>query len=136
MNNQRIFQDDKEWEAALEADVAAAGGPQVVGHILWPHLDPITAGKKASNAANPKQRQEFTPKEIRRIKSLARAAAGRSQLHAVESGELDCEIKWTTLEEKIELANQGLAAAMESMQGQLAQVQRWLAEINKQRANR
>lgn len=99
----QLFQDSTAWLTALAADVEAAGGEKIVGSDLWPTLDPDTASRKMSNALNTKQKQQLSYGEIRRVKRLARMATGRSQLHAFESKELECDLHWRTMEDINEL---------------------------------
>lgn len=95
---------DPGWLLVAQADVDAAGGDKEVGSSLWPHLDPVTAGRKLSNALNPKQKQELTYAEIRKVKRLARIAVGESQLHALESDELECDVRWRTAQDVVAMA--------------------------------
>lgn len=100
----QLFQDVTQWLTELEADVRAAGGPKIVGCELWPDLEPETAGRKLSNALNTKQKQQLSYQEVQHVKRLARIAAGKSQLHAFESKQLECELKWRTPEDVAQMA--------------------------------
>jgi hypothetical protein len=105
----QLFQDSTQWLTELEADVKAAGGAKVVGHELWPDLDPETAGRKLSNALNTKQKQQLSYQEAQQVKRLARIAVGKSQLHAFESKQLECELHWRTPEDVAQMAAERFA---------------------------
>jgi len=113
MEQALLFQDEAAYLAALAADVIAAGGDKIVGHKLWGHLDPDTAGRKLSNALNSKQKQLLKHHEIQQIKLFSRIAVGHSQLHAFESKPLDCELKWTTAEDLTKRAEASAARMMD-----------------------
>lgn len=85
--------------AALEADVAAGGGLQVVGHELGLDEDPVAAGKLLSNKINENGRHRVTASEEWRIRQLARQKSGRSRLHEFDSAVLAFEGKWLTSED-------------------------------------
>jgi hypothetical protein len=87
------------WVDSARADVESAGGAKVVGSALWPDLDPETAGRKLSNALNPRQKQALTYEQLQVVKQLARTECGRSQLHEFESADLNFEGKWLTSED-------------------------------------
>lgn len=105
----QLFQDSTAWMSALEADVEAAGA-KTVGSTLWPQLDPETAGRKLSNALNTKQKQQLSYTEVQQVKRLARIATGKSQLHAFESKQLECDLHWRTAEDVAEFAAARFAA--------------------------
>lgn len=86
--------------AAIEADVAAAGGQQNVGVELKLDDDPIEAGKKLSNKIQRNGRHDLKDEEVWRIKELARKSmAGKSRLHELESEALAYEGRWLTSED-------------------------------------
>lgn len=116
MIQEQLFQDSVQWLTALEADVEAAGGLKVAGVELWGNLDPDTAARKLSNALNTKQKQTLSYIEVQRVKRLARIAVGKSQLHAFESAQLECDLKWRTAEDVAQLA----AERFESLSRQAA----------------
>lgn len=107
------------WLDALRADVESAGGLKLVGADLWPELDPDIAGRKLSNALNVKQLQKLCYSQVMRIKKLARREAGRSQLHAHESGELDVELAWLTDEDMDRRSIERLESLMTDYQREL-----------------
>jgi hypothetical protein len=84
---------------AIEADVDAAGGQQVVGHDLGLHDDPKEAGKLLSNRINENGRHRLTDFDVWRIRQLARQRAGKSRIHEFESQALHFEGKWLTSED-------------------------------------
>jgi hypothetical protein len=84
---------------AIEADVDAAGGLQVVGDVLGLGDDPVAAGKLLSNKINQNGRHRLTDEEAWRVKQLARQQAGRSRLQELENDVLKFEGKWLTSEE-------------------------------------
>jgi hypothetical protein len=84
---------------AIEADVDAAGGLQVVGDVLGLGDDPVAAGKLLSNKINQNGRHRLTDEETWRVKQLARQQAGRSRLQELENDVLKFEGKWLTSEE-------------------------------------
>lgn len=85
--------------AAIEADIGAAGGFQVVGHELGLSDDPETAGRILNNKLRQNGRHRLSDEETWRIKRLARKASGKSRLHELESDELAFEGKWLTTED-------------------------------------
>lgn len=113
MEQAQLFQDSTQWLSALRADVDAAGGEKIVGCALWPHLDADTASRKLSNALNTKQKQQLGYVEVQQVKRLARIAVGKSQLHAFESKQLECDLHWRTQEDVAELARQTFATLAE-----------------------
>jgi hypothetical protein len=84
---------------AVEADVDAAGGLQVVGHELGLAEDPVAAGKLLSNRINENGRHRLTDFDVWRIRQLARQRAGKSRIHEFESQALHFEGKWLTSED-------------------------------------
>jgi hypothetical protein len=84
---------------AIEADVDAAGGLQIVGHELGLADDPVAAGKLLSNKINQNGRARLSDEETWRIKQLARQQAGRSRLQELENDALKFEGKWLTSDE-------------------------------------
>lgn len=85
---------------AIEADVAAAGGQQVVGHKLGLHEDPVEAGKALSNKIKKNGRHRLTDEEVWSIKQWAREShAGRSHLADFENSLLNFEGRWLTSED-------------------------------------
>lgn len=84
---------------ALQADVDAAGGFQVVGFELDLGSDPVAAGKLLSNKINENGRHRLTGKEELSIRQLARERSGRSRLHELESSLLNFEGRWLTSED-------------------------------------
>lgn len=85
---------------ALEADVNAAGGRQIVGHRLGLHEDPQEAGRALSNRINRNGRHRLTDDDVWAIKQWAReSATGRSQLMELEAQELTFEGRWLTRED-------------------------------------
>jgi hypothetical protein len=84
---------------AIEADVAAAGGLQIVGLALKLDDDPIEAGKKLSNKIQRNGRHDLKDEEVWRIKELARKSTGKSRLHELESDALAFEGRWLTSED-------------------------------------
>lgn len=100
MNQAPLFPDllgDR--RTAIEADVAAAGGLQIVGHELGLHHDPVTAGKLLSNRINDNGRHRLTDLDVWQIRQMARARSGRSRLHELENDVLDFDGKWLTSED-------------------------------------
>jgi hypothetical protein len=95
-----LFPDaSRDRKVALEADIAAAGGQQLVGCALNLGADPIQAGKMVSNKINRNGNHRFSADEVWQIKELARKAAGVSRLHELESDGLQFEGKWLTCED-------------------------------------
>jgi hypothetical protein len=84
---------------AIEADVAAAGGQQIVGLELKLDEDPIEAGKKLSNKIQRNGRHDLKDEEVWLIRELARKTAGRSRLHELECSALNYEGRWLTTED-------------------------------------
>jgi hypothetical protein len=100
MNQTLLFPDLlADRRTAIEADVDAAGGQQVVGHELGLADDPVTAGKLLSNKINQNGRHRLSDEETWRIRQLARQKAGRSRLHDLECASLKFEGKWLTTED-------------------------------------
>lgn len=99
MKQAEAFQSDALYLDAAKADALAAGGLKTVGHDLWSEMDPEDARDKLANALNKDHRQQLKYYELQRIKYLARRATGRSQLHALESKDLDCDLAWLTDED-------------------------------------
>jgi hypothetical protein len=101
MNQAPLFPDVSDArQQAIESDIAAAGGLQDVGKELGLADCPITAGKLLSNKVQQNGRHRLSDAETWRIRQLARKVAGRSQLHELESDELDFEGgKWLTSED-------------------------------------
>jgi len=100
MNQTLLFPDFlADRRIAIEADVDAAGGLQVVGHELGLAEDPVAAGKLLSNKINQNGRHRLGDEETWSIKQLARAASGRSRLHELECNSLNFEGKWLTTED-------------------------------------
>lgn len=85
--------------AAIEADVAAAGGLQRVGELLSLADNAVDAGKMLSNKIQRCGRHDLKDEEVWKIRELARKVAGRSRLHEIESGALHYEGKWLTNED-------------------------------------
>lgn len=101
MNQEALFPDvasvpARDRKLAIEADVAAAGGLQVVGHDLGLSDDPESAGKLLSNKINENGRHRLTGKEEWQIRQLARQRSGRSRLHELESELLNFDGRWLT----------------------------------------
>lgn len=87
-------------QAAIEADVNAAGGQQIVGHKLGLHDDPVEAGKLLSNKIRKNGRHRLTDEDTWQIRQLARdSAAGRSRLSELENAALNFEGRWLTSED-------------------------------------
>lgn len=125
MTQEPLFKDlSADRLAAIGADVDAAGGEKTVGYKLWPKLTPESAGRKLSNALNPKQRHALSDDEIWLIKQLARKASGRSRTVEFECGELKADLHWITQEEQIERSEQRLESLLDSVQ---AELQQWRA---------
>jgi hypothetical protein len=83
--------------AAIEADVAAAGGLQKVGELLGLADNAVDAGKLLSNKIQRNGRHDLKDEEVWRIKELARKSpAGKSRLHEIESGALSYDGRWLT----------------------------------------
>jgi hypothetical protein len=108
--------------AAIEADISASGGLQVVGVELGLDEDPIEAGKKLSNKVQRNGRHDLKDDEVWRIRELARQRAGRSRLHEMESSALNFEGKWLTCEDIKARKKKRIAALMAELQKELAQV--------------
>lgn len=85
---------DARRRLAIEADVNAAGGQQVVGHDLELDPDPEEAGKKLSNKLQRNGRHDLKDGEVWRIRELARQRSGRSQLSELENELLHFEGRW------------------------------------------
>lgn len=82
---------------AVEADVNAAGGLQVVGHKLGLHDDPVEAGKLLSNKIRKNGRHRLSDEEAWNIRSWARESdAARSRLAELENSILNFEGRWLT----------------------------------------
>lgn len=97
MNQTLLFPDLlADRRTAIEADVDAAGGLQVVGHELGLGDDPVAAGKLLSNKINQNGRHRLTDEETWRIRQLARQKSGRSRLHELECDTLAFEGRWLT----------------------------------------
>lgn len=121
MTQQPLFKDiSADRLAAIGADVDAAGGEKIVGCQLWPKLAPDTAGRKLSNALNPKQRHELSDDEVWLIKQLARKAVGRSRVIEFECGELKADLRWITPEEQQERSEKRLVTLLDQVQTELA----------------
>lgn len=104
MNQAQLIPDspstpDKERRQAIEADIDAAGGQQIVGQDLGLADDPIAAGKLLSNKVNGNGRHRLTGSEEWQIKQMARIRSGRSRLHELDSSLLNFEGKWLTSED-------------------------------------
>lgn len=85
---------------AIEADVNAAGGQQIVGHKLGLHDDPVEAGKLLSNKIRKNGRHRLSDEESWQIKQWAREShAGRSHLVDLENALLNFEGRWLTSED-------------------------------------
>jgi hypothetical protein len=109
MTQQPLFKDLlAERLAAIGADVDAAGGEKAVGSKLWKSLTPETAGRKMSNALNPKQKHSFTDDEVWQIKQMARTSVGRSRIVEFECGALKADIHWITPAEQAERSERRL----------------------------
>lgn len=122
MTQEPLFKDlSADRLAAIGADVDAAGGEKTVGAQLWPKMAPDTAGRKLSNALNPKQRHSLSDDEVWLIKQLARKTAGRSRVVEFECGELKADLHWITQEEQIERSEQRLESLLDSVQSELQQ---------------
>lgn len=97
MNQALLFPDLlADRRTAIEADVAAAGGQQIVGHELKLGDDPVAAGKLLSNKINQNGRHRLTDDEVWQIRQMAREKAGRSRLHELECAALNFEGRWLT----------------------------------------
>jgi hypothetical protein len=82
---------------AIEADIEAAGGKQIVGHKLGLHEDPMEAGKLLSNKIRKNGRHRLTDEDTWQIRQLAReSAAARSRLTDLENVALNFEGRWLT----------------------------------------
>jgi hypothetical protein len=107
--------------AAIEADVDAAGGLQIVGHELGLADDPTAAGKLLSNKINKNGRHRLSDEETWAIRNLARQRAGRSRLHELESSQLNFEGRWLTTEDLAARRKKRIATLMAQLQAELAQ---------------
>lgn len=110
--------------AAIAADIDAIGDPKAVGHELWPSLTPDTAGRKLSNALNPKQRHQLTDAEVWQIKQLARSTTGRSRIHEFESSALQADLHWITPVELLERKERRIETLLDEVHLEL---QEWKA---------
>lgn len=82
---------------AIQADVDAAGGQQIVGHRLGLDDDPIAAGKLLSNKINRNGRHRLTDDEAWQIRQWAReSSSARSRLTELENESLAFEGRWLT----------------------------------------
>lgn len=101
MTQEPLFADLlRDRRAAIEADVAAAGGLQRVGELLGLADNAVDAGKMLSNKIQRCGRHDLKDEEVWKIRELARKSpAGRSRLHEIESGALHYEGKWLTNED-------------------------------------
>jgi hypothetical protein len=83
--------------AAIDADVDAAGGKQIVGHKLGLHDDPVEAGKLLSNKIRRNGRHRLTDEDVWQIRQWAReSSAGISRLSDLENTLLHFEGRWLT----------------------------------------
>lgn len=95
-----LIRDEKsERMAAIEADVYAAGGYQIVGHDLGLHEDPDTAGRVLSNKVNENGRHRLSASELWQIKQWARERKGISRIHELECDALKFAGKWLSSDE-------------------------------------
>jgi hypothetical protein len=100
MNQAQLFPDLSPAEqAAIEADVAAAGGLQVVGEALGLAENAIDAGKILSNKIQRNGRHRLSDVEAKTIRRLARERAGRSRSFELEAHALNYEGRWLTSED-------------------------------------
>lgn len=85
---------------AIEADVDAAGGKQVVGHRLGLHDDPVEAGKLLSNKIRRNGRHRLTDEEVWSIRQWAReSASAKSRLTELECKVQNFDGRWLTTED-------------------------------------
>lgn len=125
MTQEPLFKDLlKDRLAAIEADIDAAGGKQMVGHKLGLHDDPTEAGKLLSNKIRKNGRHRLSDEEVWSIRQLARNAVGRSLVHEFESVELQADLHWITQQEQMERQEQRLESMMDQFLGEL---QKWKA---------
>lgn len=124
-----LFEGLDAWKAAIAADVESAGGFKQVGEQLYPHLDPIKAQQRLSNACNPKQKQELDYHEVQTLKALARNASGASHIHAYESKALDCELHWVTQQERAERVAVRITDAVQMLQQTMTEAQELLRKL-------
>jgi hypothetical protein len=90
---------DADRKLAIEADIGAAGGQQIVGHALGLADDPQDAGKLLSNKLNQNGRHRLTDAEVWKIRKMAKEKSGRSRLTELENQLLNFEGKWLTTED-------------------------------------
>jgi hypothetical protein len=109
---------------AIEGDIDAAGGLQIVGHELGLADDPVAAGKLLSNRVNENGRHRLSDFDVWQIKQLARKAAGRSRIVEFECDVLKADLHWVTQEEQVERSEQRLESLLDSVQ---AELQQWRA---------
>lgn len=95
----RVADIDADRKMAIEADVDAAGGQQIVGHALGLADDPQDAGKLLSNKINQNGRHRLTDVEVWKIRKMAKDKSGRSRLTELENQLLNFEGKWLTTED-------------------------------------
>ena len=136
MEQSELFQADAELYAAIAADITAGGGNKTVGALLWPDKDPEKARTLASHAANPGQKQQLTYKQMQLLKRIAWKKVGKSQIHALESKRLMCDLHWTTKEERVERVQSRMTDAWEQLQNTLRESKELLAELEEARAGR
>lgn len=70
MEQTQLFEENE--SEAIRHAVAALGGPQVVGHMLWPTVDPIDAGIKLANCLNRHRKEKLSLAEFFLIMREAR----------------------------------------------------------------
>lgn len=95
----RVADVDADRKMAIEADVDAAGGQQIVGHALGLADDPQDAGKLLSNKINQNGRHRLTDLEVWKIRKMAHDKSGKSRLTELENQLLNFEGKWLTTED-------------------------------------
>lgn len=76
-----LFYDD--IEDALREVVRVAGGPKVVGHRLWPEIDPDKAGRRLADALNDARREVLSPAQVLLILKFGRQVGCHAAINYV-----------------------------------------------------
>lgn len=117
---------------SVKADVAAAGGFQVIGSRLGYGKDPIGAGKILSNKlAIDQPKHVLSAWDEKLIRRWARDATGRSQSFADEADMLRADVKFKTSEQIVQEQLVRQASAREAWEAEMRRTEKLLKELVK-----
>lgn len=113
MTQQPLFVED--IYDALRHAIGALGGAKIVGHQLWPHMNPAKAGEKLNDCLNRDRPQKLDPEEIQMISRLAGQAGCHTVAHFQATDAGYSAPDWRTPEDIEDEGRRELAALLKQV---------------------